>query len=92
MTFHSVGLLLQAVFGCCDIAHTAAQVSVVLVTNSPAENTTEPATAAVSAVNTLSMQINTNSFDIYLTEMYNFVADVGQCAFTEQTGFEQLVL
>jgi hypothetical protein len=69
----SVFLLLQAMFGCCDLAHTAAQLSVVHATNGPADGTTEPATAAVSAVNALSMQINTNSFKIYLT----FVTDVG---------------
>jgi hypothetical protein len=89
MTFHSVCLLLQAVFGCCDLAHTATQVSVVLTTNSPADSTTEPATAAVSALNAVSMYINTNSFEIYLTEMYTFVTDVGQHA---RTGFERLVL
>ena len=73
MAFHSVCLLLQAVFGCCDLTHTAAQVSVVLATNSPANSTTEPATAAVSAVNALYMYINTNSFQIYLTEMYTLL-------------------
>jgi len=92
MAFHSVCLLLQAVFGCYDLAHTAAQVSMVLTTSGPADGTTEPATATVSAVNALSTQINTNSFEIYLTEMYTFVTDVGQCALTEQTGLEQLVL
>lgn len=66
--------------------------SVVLATNGPADSTTEPATAAVSAVNALSPQINTNSFEIYLTEMYTFVTDVVRCALTEQTGFGQLVL
>lgn len=64
MAFHSVCLLLQAVFGCCDLAHTAAQMSVVLATSGPADSITEPATATVSAVNALSTQINTNSFEI----------------------------
>jgi hypothetical protein len=65
---------------------------VVLATGGPADGTTEPATAVVSAVNAVSTQITQNSFEIYLTEMYTFVTDVGQCALTEQTGFEKLVL
>jgi hypothetical protein len=65
---------------------------VVLATSSPAGNTAEPATAAVSAVNAASPHVNTYSFDIYLTEMYTFITDVGQRALAEQTGFEQLVL
>ena len=76
MVFHSVCLLLQAVFGCCDLIRTAAQVSVVLTTDGPADSTAEPATAAVSAVNALSLQINTDVFEIYLTEMCTFIADV----------------
>jgi len=74
------------VFGCCDLAHAAAQVSVVLTTNGAADSTTEQATAAVSAVNALSMQINTNSFQIYLTEIYegwNF--NSGNYLFTTDT-------
>jgi hypothetical protein len=64
------------VFGCCDLIRTAAQVSVVLTTDGPADSTAEPATAAVSAVNALSLQINTDVFEIYLTEMCTFIADV----------------
>jgi hypothetical protein len=65
---------------------------VVLATSSPAESATEPTTAAVSAVNAPSLHVNTDSFDIFLTEMYTFITDVGQHALAEQTGFEQLVL
>jgi hypothetical protein len=80
------------VFGCCDLAHTAAQVSVVLATGGPADGTTEPATAAVSAVNSLSMQINTNHLGYISLKCTPYVTGVGQCALTERTGFEQLGL
>jgi hypothetical protein len=38
-------------------------------------------------VNATSLHVSTDSFDIYLTEMYTFITDVGQRALAGQTGF-----
>jgi hypothetical protein len=79
MAFHCVYLLLQAVSGCCNIIWTTAQVSVVIVTRDPADDTAEPAKAAVSAVNVLATQMNTDPIMTYHTGTYTFLTDVGQC-------------